>query len=72
MRNRHGGQFRIGRNKLLAELLNTALKDPDISTKLVQGGFDLWTATHDALTVLGARARIRYREQVKKFGDIEN
>jgi len=58
--------------QVLAESLNAALRDPEIASKLVQSGFDLWTISPEALTAFGAKERIRYRELVKRFGGIEN
>lgn len=58
--------------QVLAAALNAALKDADISAKLVQGGFDPWALAPNALSAFGEKERIRYREQVKKFGGIEN
>lgn len=57
---------------VLAGALNVALKTPDISGKLVQWGFDPWFTTPQALTAFGVTERQRYRDQVRKFGGIEN
>lgn len=57
---------------LLAGALDAALRTPDISGKLVPWGFDPWFAAPQTLAAFGATERQRYRDQVKKFGSIEN